>query len=171
MEFGIWQALLAGFAGVLAMMVGMRGAKAMGMTNMPPMPLIIGGMVTDEPDRAKKIGLLTHVVVMGAVVFGLGYAALFAAFGTAGWLSGVAIGAVHGLVVGVVFTMMGAMHPRMQPAAAFSGGTTWRHDGQHLEIEEPGFFGVNYGGGTAVGVVVLHALYGLVLGAVYNAVI
>ena len=49
MEFALAQALLAGLAGVLAMMVGMRIATGMGMTNMPPMPLIIGGMVTDDP--------------------------------------------------------------------------------------------------------------------------
>lgn len=171
MEFEIWPALVAGFVGTMAMTALMKMSSAMGMTNMPGMPLIQGAMFTDDPARAKQIGLLTHVVMMGMVVFGLLYAALFAAFGTAGWLSGLAIGAVHGLVAGVFMKMMGQTHPRMEPVAAFPGGESWRHDAEGLHIAEPGLFAKNYGGATPLGLVMGHAVFGLVLGAVYNALV
>lgn len=171
MEFEIWPALLAGFSGVIAMMLFMRVVTAMGMTNMPPMPLVQGAMVTDDPDTATRIGMFTHAIVGGTVVFGVTYAVLFTAFGTASWTSGALIGVAHGLLMGAGLKPMGAMHPRMLPASAFSGDTAWRHDGQHLEIEDAGLFGVNYGSMTPTVFVLSHVVYGLVLGAVYNAAV
>jgi len=77
MEFNIWAGMLGGFVGTLAMTVMMKASTSMGMTNMPGMPLIQGAMMTDDPDKARKIGMVTHVIVMGTVVFGITYAALF----------------------------------------------------------------------------------------------
>lgn len=171
MEFQIWQALLAGLTGTIAMTLLMRMSIAMGMTNMPPMPLIQGAMATDDPDTAKKIGMFTHVIVMGTVVFGLIYAALFAALGTAGWLTGLIIGAIHGVVAGAFMKMMGQTHPRMEPIANFTGDTTWRHEEGRLRIAKPGLFAINYGGATPMGLLMAHAVYGLVLGAVYAALV
>lgn len=171
MEFAILPALVAGFVGSLAMTVLMKVSTAMGMTNMPGMPLIQGAMFTDDPDRAKMIGMVTHVVVMGTVVFGLLYAALFSWIGTAGWLSGLVIGALHGVVAGMFMTMMGQNHPRMEPVAAFAAGEAWREDADGLHIAEPGLFARNYGKATPVAIVMGHIVFGIVLGAVYAALI
>lgn len=171
MQFEFWPALLAGFVGTLAMTALMRASIAMGMTNMPGMPLIQGAMFTDDPDKAKKIGMVTHLIIMGTIVFGVIYAALFAWIGTAGWLSGLIIGVVHGVVAGVFLKMMGQTHPRMEAAAAFTGEQTWQHDAQGLRIAKPGLFGKNYGAATPMGLVLGHAVFGLVLGAVYAALV
>lgn len=171
MEFNIWAGMLGGLLGTIAMTALMRISIAMGATNMPPMPLIQGAMFTDDPSRAKKIGMFTHMLLMGTIVFGTVYAAIFAALGTAGWLSGLVIGGVHGVIAGLFMKMMGRTHPRMEAAAEFIAGESWRHDSSGLRIARPGLFGKNYGGMTPMGLVMAHAVYGLVLGAVYAALV
>ncbi len=169
MTFSIWAGMLGGFAGTIAMIALMKMASAMGASSMPPMPLIQGAMFTDDPNKAKKIGMFTHIVVMGTLVFGTAYAAIFAALGTAGWLSGLIIGVVHGVLAGVFMKMMGRTHPRMEAAAHFTGGEAWRHDSTGLHIAKPGLFGKNYGPMTPMGLLMAHAVFGLLVGAVYAA--
>lgn len=170
-EFSLLAALVAGFAGSVAMTLTMAMAGSAGMTDMPPMNLIQGAMVTGDEENAKRIGMVTHVLVMGTVVFGLGYAALFTALDTASWIAGIVIGLVHGVVAGVVFAGMGAMHPRMEPAGSLPGGDVVAHDGGRLTIAAPGAFGRNYGTMTPMGLLVGHALYGLVVALVYTALV
>lgn len=170
MEFSILAGLAAGFIGTLAMTVMMKLAGAAGMTDMPPMPVILGAMVTDDRDTAQRIGLVVHVLIMGTVVFGILYGALFAGLGTASWVAGLAIGVVHGLVAGVAMAMMGAMHPRMVAQRGPSGATLDVQAGQ-LRITAPGVFGHNYGPMTPMGLVVGHAVYGLVAALIYQAVV
>lgn len=62
---------------------------------------------------------------MGTVVFGVGYAVLFSVFGTASWLAGIVIGAVHTAVIGLVaMPMTPAVHPRMTREPAFAAPST-----------------------------------------------
>jgi hypothetical protein len=171
MVFDIWAGMLAGFLGTLAMMATTRAATAAGMVQMPPMLLIQGAMATGDPEKARRIGVFTHVVVMGTLVFGLLYAAIFAALGTAGWLTGLTIGLVHGVVSGVLMRMMGAAHPRMEAVSHFAGDETWHREADGLHIAEPGFFGANYGKTTPVGFLMGHAVFGLVVGLVYTLVV
>lgn len=171
MEFNLVIGWVAGLAGAIAMTLLMKMGSSMGMSKMPDMAVIQGAMFTDDERTAKRIGMFTHLGMMGAVVFGTAYAALFAAFGTASWLAGIGIGVVHGLVAGAVgMPMMGSMHPRMKPAE-FLGGATLRSDPSGLRIAEPGFFGRNYGDGTPMGLVMGHAVYGLVVALVYGALV
>lgn len=95
-ELGVVAAHAAGFAGTVVMSLLMNGAKAAGMTNMPPVPLVAGSMMSGDRKKAAATGAMVHFVVMGPVVFGLAYAALFTAFDTDAWWAGLAIGAVHG---------------------------------------------------------------------------
>lgn len=169
-EFEFWQALVAGSIGAVAMTAMMQMSKAMGMTKMPGMDLVQGAMVTDDPQKAKVIGKFTHLIVMGTVVFGLTYAALFTAFDSTTWWVGALIGGVHGVVSGVFMTMMGNTHPRMESAAAFTGEAVEVRGGQ-LRIAEPGFFAKNWGGATPMGIVVGHVIYGLVVALVYGALV
>jgi uncharacterized membrane protein YagU involved in acid resistance len=120
--------------------------------------LLVGGMLTRDEPRARRIGLALHVVVMGTIVFGIAYALLFQALDSDSLLTGLVVGLVHGLLVGVVgMPMMAAIHPRMR---ADAGGFT---------IETPGVFGVRYGGGTPLGLIMGHAVYGIVTAIVYGA--
>lgn len=172
MEFALGPALIAGLAGTIAMTAMMKMAAAAGMTRMPPMSLIQGAMVSDDPKRANGIGMVAHLAMMGTVVFGILYALLFAGFGTASWLAGATIGLVHGLVAGgMAMPMMGSMHPRMEGAAAFTGTTSWTAEEGRLRLREPGLFGRNYGGTTPVGIVAGHVLYGLIAALVYAALV
>lgn len=111
-------------------------------------------------------------VAMGTIVFGLLYAVIFAGLlGTAGWITGLIVGLIHGVVAGVVMKMMGHTHPRMEAAAQFTGGQSWRHDADGIHIAQPGLFAKNYGAMTPVGLLMGHAVFGLVVGIVYAAVV
>lgn len=164
MNFEFWPAVLAGLAGGLVMTALMTMMRKAGKTEMD-MALLQGTMVTGDSSKARPIGLMMHLVVMSAVVFGSVYALLFTWLdvdsGNA-WWSGALIGLVHGLVAGVVMAMMPAMHPRMT-AHATSGSPS----GPNVELKPPGPFAKNYGAATPPGVVMAHVVYGVVVGLVY----
>jgi uncharacterized membrane protein YagU involved in acid resistance len=171
MPFQFVPALVAGFVATVVMTLLMKMARQTGMTQMPSFPLMTGSMLSGQRPTAQKWGVLIHYIVMGTVVFGLIYAALFSAFGTASWLAGLVIGVVHGVVVGgIAMPMMGAIHPRLEPVRV-AGGETVREEGGEVHLVEPGFFGNNWGGMTPIGVVMGHAVYGLVLAIVYSLLV
>lgn len=159
MDFELVPALIAGLTGTVAMTAMMMMGKSVGMTSMD-IALITGGMMTDDEAKARKIGMMLHIVMMGTIVFGIAYALLFQAFDSTSAATGLLIGAIHGVVVGAMaMPMMGAIHPRMQAA------------GQGFHLASPGFMGVQYGKGTPAGLVMGHAIYGLVGALVYGALI
>lgn len=167
--FDIVAALVAGLTATVAMTVLMQASSAMGMTKMPSMALIQGSMFTGDEARAKQIGMVTHVIMMGTVVFGLVYAGLFTAIGSAGPLTGLAIGLAHGVAAGMAMAMMGAMHPRMEAPLVVSDGEVVHATAGEVRLVEPGLFAKNYGSMTPVGLLMGHAVYGLVAALVYNA--
>lgn len=169
MTFEVIPALVAGFVATVVMTAMMTLAGKMGLTQMPPMTLVTGSMMTDDPERARRFGIMIHYIVMGTVVFGLIYAGVFAAVGSASVATGLVVGAVHGVVVGAMaMPMMPAMHPRMfdaPPGGALSTG------GGTVTLSKPGFFGANWGGMTPVGLLIGHLVYGLVVALVYSALV
>ncbi|MEX2618846.1 MAG: hypothetical protein WD250_01385 [Egibacteraceae bacterium] len=167
MEFSVVAGLVAGLIGTAVMTMMMKMAGAAGMTQMPPMELISGSMLTGDETKAKQLGVVVHWIMMGTVVFGLGYALIFSIAGQAGWLLGLGVGVAHGIVVGMVMAMMPVMHPRMSGPAAAGGPVTVDAAGVHLSA--PGPFGVAWGGMTPVGMIMGHAVYGVVVALVYQA--
>jgi hypothetical protein len=158
-DFVVGPALLAGLAGTVAMTAAMVMGRAMGMTSMD-IALISGGMMTGDERRARMLGMVIHFVVMGTVVFGLVYAAVFHWMDSAGWLVGLVVGLIHGVVVGAMaMPMMGAVHPRM------------RGDGAGFRLDAPGFMGMGYGKGTPMGLLLGHVIYGVVVALVYAALV
>ena len=170
--FNLLAALLAGLAGTIAMTAMMRGASAIGVTNMPSMTLIQGTMLTDDVDQANRIGFVTHVVMMGTIVFGIGYAAIFTVVGSASVVTGALIGLGHGIVAGLAMALVGSIHPRMTtPAnATRSEGDVLTTTGGQTALVEPGIFARNYGPMTPVGLVMGHIVFGLVVALVYGAI-
>ncbi len=167
MTFEVIPALVAGLVGTVVMSAMMRAANAAGMTRMPPMPLVVGSMMAGDPARARRLGAMIHYLVMGTIVFGLAYAALFVWFGSAAAVTGIAVGAVHGLVVGAIaLPMLPMMHPRMNGAVDGSPADT---SSGVVVLSAPGFFGARWGGMTPVGLVTGHVIYGLVAALVYGA--
>lgn len=146
-------ALLAGIVATIVMTIVMYLAKGMGMQM--DMPRMLGLMFAgpDQSGLVFGLGLVAHVM-MGAV-FGIVYALGFEALGVeSSWLWGAAFGIAHGVVAGMAMAMMPAMHPRMG-------------DGQVLAA--PGPFARNYGTLMPVGVIMLHVVFGIVVGLVYSA--
>ncbi len=158
MDFETGRAVLGGLVGVIAMTVAMTMGSAMMGIKMD-MPMTLGTMVFPKGTTAWVAGLMMHVV-MGIVLF-LIYAGLIDAFGiettVAGWAG--LFGVVHAMAAGAAFGMMPMVHPRMA-ADGVGGGTT---------VPAPGFFGVRLGATAPMAIVAVHAVFGLVGGAVYAA--
>jgi hypothetical protein len=168
MTFEILPALVAGLAATTVMTVMMTASAKMGMTRMPPMTLVMGSMMSADTDRARRMGTMLHYIVVGTLASGLGYAALFAAFDSASAVTGVLIGAVHGLIVGgMAMPMMPAIHPRM--SGATSDGPVVTEEQGKLALTAPGFFGTRWGAMTPVGLFVGHLVFGLVMALIYTA--
>lgn len=114
------------------------------------------GLMFVGPDNAGLVymlGLMVHLMM--GVIFAIVYAALFDILGVdANWLWGAIFGAVHGVIAGMAFGMMPAMHPRMGPSEVLAA---------------PGLFGVRYGSMVPIGVLLLHVVFGAVVGGVYAA--
>jgi hypothetical protein len=168
MHFDVIAALVAGFVATAAMTVAMGFAKAKGLTRMPSFELMTGSVVSSDLEQARKAGLLIHYGLMGTLVFGTGYGAVFAMLDSSTWLDGLIVGLIHGFVVGVLFLpAMAVVHPRMEPALAGAGGPVIRsRDG--VWLRPPGVLGKDWGDGTPAGVVAGHVVYGVVAALVYG---
>lgn len=177
MDFELLAALAAGLAATVVMTALMTMATRAGLTDMPPMPLVTGAMMTGDRRQAMAFGAVVHYLVMGTAVFGSLYGALFVAIGDASWWIGALIGVAHGLVVGAMFMpMMPTLHPRMSRSAAPArtgldrATVTEQPDGE-VRLAAPGFMGKDWGAMTPAGLVMGHAVYGVVAALVYSWVV
>jgi hypothetical protein len=150
-----WGTLAGGFIGTVVLTSGLRLAQETGMTRMD-LPLLLGTVFTDHRSRANVIGYAVHFV--NGLLFALLYYAVFRAVGHAGWLFGLALGAVHALFAGgaLVGVLLPAIHPRM--------GTPWSDAEETPLLEPPGFMLENYGSRTALGNLLAHLAYGAIVG-------
>lgn len=135
--------------------------------------LIIGTMFVPAGALAYVVGFMVHGMM--SVVFGLIHGAVLAGVGVesagAGVGLGVLFGFVHALIVGMMLGMMPLMHLRMRPeqpklVRAFVGGAP--APDEEL-LDPPGFFALNYPPLTVMGFVMLHIMFGLIVGAIYGA--
>ena len=144
-------AVIAGIVATAAMTALMYMAKAMGIPM--DMPRMLGLMFTRPENKAGTyfVGLMVHF--MNGVIFAIIYAAVFAAVGLAGgWFWGLIFGAVHGVIAGLVMGMMPIVHPRMGPGK---------------ELSPPGLFAKNISPMAPMGLLMLHLVYGAIIGALY----
>ena len=119
------------------------------------LPLILGTVVTPDPDRARAAGFVIHLVV--GQVFALGYAVCFALLGEATWWLGGLLGALHGAVaLMVLIPLLVGIHPRMASNRAGLDSTA--------VLEPPGLLGLNYGAQTPLVTFTAHVAYGTALG-------
>jgi hypothetical protein len=152
----VWGALAGGAVGAVVLASGLRVAQELGWTRMD-IPLLLGTIFTEDRRRANALGYLLHFV--NGLTFALLYAAVFEALGRAGWLLGLALGAVHAAFVGggLANVLLPAVHPRM--------GTPWSDAEETPLLEAPGFMLANYGPNTAAVTFLLHLAYGTIVGA------
>ncbi len=150
--------LLAAFAGTLVLTSLEAGAQQLHLTRMS-IPYLLGTMLTPSRDRAKVVGFLVHLV--NGQLFALLYVAIFHATGSAGIVKGIVLGLLHAAVVLlIVVPLLPSMHPRM--ASLHQGPTDAR------QLEPPGPFALYYGISTPLMVVIAHAVFGAILGGLYQ---
>ena len=144
-------------AGLIAGAV-MSGLLYMGIGMMPRQMrmnlfLMLGTMMVRDRSMAYLAGATMHGAM--SVAFGLVHVALFNAFdletSLAAW--GIIFGLVHWLASGMGLAMVPTMHPLIRRG----------------EMDAPGAFALAYPPMTAVGFLMLHVVYGILVGAFYTA--
>lgn len=124
------------------------------------LPLVLGTIVTDDPDHARVIGFFLHLAVGEG--FALGYAAAFALLDTANWWLGALFGLLQvGVALTILLPLLPGVHPRM--ASDRAGPTSL------AVLEPPGLLGLNYGTETPAVAIVAHLAFGIVLGLLLTA--
>jgi uncharacterized membrane protein len=117
----------------------------------PNFELMLGTWFLDPGRSAWVLGLVMHLALSG--VFGLLYGVVFKHFlGRATPGLGVLIGMVHGTVSGLLMGIVPEFHPRVPEL-----------------FPEPGFWMANIGTWGSVTTIVLHLVFGAIVGAVIAA--
>jgi uncharacterized membrane protein YagU involved in acid resistance len=152
MDWAGWA--LFGLVATAALTGVMITAQLAGLTRLD-LPLVLGTIFTEDPDRARVAGFLAHLVIGQG--FALGYAAAFALLHRATWWLGGLLGLLHvAVALGVLVPVMVGVHPRMASERAGPSSTA--------ALEPPGLIGLNYGAQTPLVAVVAHVVYGISLG-------
>jgi len=132
----------------------MIAAQLAGLTRLD-LPLLLGTIVTEDPDRARVAGFFIHLAIGQG--FALGYAAAFTLLDRATWWLGGLFGLLHvTLALTVLVPLLAGIHPRMASDRAGPSSTA--------ALEPPGLIGLNYGPQTPIVAVVAHLAYGMALG-------
>lgn len=155
-----WQGwALFGLLATAALTVVMIAAQMAGLTRLD-LPLVLGTMLTADPDRARVVGFFIHL--LAGQVFALGYAGTFALLGRATWWIGALLGLLHvAVALTVILPLLPGVHPRMASTRAGPETTA--------VLEPPGLLGLNYGVQTPAVAVVAHLVYGAMLGLLLRA--
>jgi hypothetical protein len=141
--------------GLTALMI----AAQLGGLSRLDLPLILGAMVTPDPDRARAAGFFIHLAA--GQCFALGYAACFALFDHATWWIGGLLGLFHGgVALTVILPMLVGVHPRMASNRAGPRSVA--------VLEPPGLVGLNYGPQTPLVTIAAHITYGVALGSLLS---
>ena len=152
MDWAGWA--LFGLVATTALTAAMIAAQMAGLTRLD-LPLLLGTIVTENPDRARAAGFLIHLGIGEAFAFG--YAASFALLHRATWWLGGLLGLLHAAVaLTVLVPLLAGIHPRMASHRAGPASTA--------ALEPPGLLGLNYGAQTPVVAVAAHLAYGIALG-------
>ncbi len=154
MDFNVGAAIGAGLVATAVM----TAVLYMGIAMMPKqmtmnLLYMLGTMMTRSTTPAYMVGAMMHTMM--GIVFALIHAGVYAGLdiesGLVGW--GLPLGLLHWLVVGMGLGMVGTMHPMMR-----SG-----------EMMAPGVFVKNHPPMTVMGFLMLHLIYGLLVGLLYEA--
>ena len=156
MGFNTGAAVAAGVLAGLIMIIPMY----MGIVMMPrymKMDLLklLGTMMMPLSGITYPVGLMLHLGM--SIVFALIHVALYNAFDITSALAawGILFGLAHAAISGMGFGMMPAMHRGIKDGI----------------IDAPGFMALNYPQVTTIGFVMVHVLFGVLVGTFYEAFI
>jgi hypothetical protein len=156
MDWGGWA--IFGFIATVALTAILVAAQLAGRTRMD-IPMMLGTIVVEDPDRARVIGSLMHLV--NGQFFALFYAAAFTRLDIANVWLGALFGVLHGVAaLTVIIPALPGIHPRMASERQGPEGD--------VVLEPPGLLGLNYGRATAVVTLGAHAVYGSLLGVLLS---
>ena len=149
---------LFGLIATTALTAVMTIAQLAGLTRLD-IPLLLGTIVTEDPDQARVAGFFMHLLVGQG--FALGYAAVFALLGEATWWLGGLLGLLQvAVALTVLVPLLPGIHPRLASARAGRSSTA--------ALEPPGLFGLNYGRETPAVAIAAHLVYGIALGVLLH---
>ncbi len=158
MDYDVAAAVGAGLIGGTAMIVPLYMGRAMMPQQMRmDLFLLLGTMMTPRIDRvmAYMMGAMMHAGA--SILFAFAHVGVFVAADIetdlAAW--GLLFGAVHYMLSGMAMGMMPMMHPLVRAG----------------ELENPGPFALSMGPMTGMGFLMLHLLFGVVVGTLYEAFI
>jgi hypothetical protein len=152
MDWAGWA--LFGLLATAALTAVMITAQMAGLTRID-LPLMLGTLVTEDPDRDRVAGFFIHLAIGQGFAFG--YGATFALLGRATWWIGEA-------------PRCGARRRRPhRPGSAAARGAPPHGVGScrpasTASLEPPGLFGLNYGSQTPAVAIAAHLTHGVALG-------
>lgn len=147
-----------GFVATVALTTILVAAQLAGRTRMD-IPLMLGTILVEDPDRARVVGSLVHLV--NGQFFALFYAAGFAELNRANLWLGALFGVVHGVVaLTLIIPLLPGIHPRM--------ASDRQGPDRDVVLEPPGLLGLNYGRATALVTLGAHVVYGALLGVLLS---
>lgn len=143
----------AGLLGGLAMTAILYMGRAMMPSQMKMNILQLLGTMMFRPTPAVYMaGAMMHAA--NSIVFALIHVGIYEAIdldsNLAAW--GLVFGAVHYMVAGMALGMMPKMHAGIRSGA----------------VQAPGAFAMGYPAGTAMGFLMLHLLFGVLVGVLYD---
>jgi hypothetical protein len=157
MDWAGWA--LFGLVATTALTAVMIAAQLTGLTRLD-LPLLLGTIVTEDPDWARVAGFFIHLVVGQGFAFG--YAATFALLDRATWWLGALLGLLHvAVALTVLVPLLGGVHPRIASDRAGPSSAA--------ALEPPGLLGLNYGPQTPIVAIAAHLAYGIALGVLLTA--
>lgn len=149
MNFG--KAFLAGVVGGVVMSIGLAMGRAMGMP--ANLEMMLGTMMGSQPSTMIWVmGFVMHLIISGliALIYAVGFEYLTH---RSGWLIGVGFGVIHAIIGGIFMGMMPMMHPLIPE-----------------QMPAPGAFMSNLGMMGVIAEIMLHLIYGAIVGAIYTPV-
>lgn len=157
MDWAGWA--LFGLVATTTLTAVMIAAQLAGLTRLD-LPLLLGTVVTEDPDRARIAGFFIHLTIGQGFAFG--YAACFALLDLATWWLGALLGLLHAAVaLTVLVPLLAGVHPRIASDRAGPTSTA--------VLEPPGLLGLNYGPQTPIVTIAAHLAYGIALGLLLKA--
>jgi hypothetical protein len=157
MDWAGWA--LFGLVATAALTSVMIVAQLAGLTRLD-LPLLLGTIVTEDPDRARAAGFFLHLAIGQGFAFG--YEASFVLLDRASWWLGGLLGLLHvAVALTVLVPLLAGVHPRMASQRAGRSSTA--------VLEPPGLLCLNYGGQTPAVAVAAHLVYGVALGVLLKA--
>ncbi len=151
----LFAALAGGFIGTLALTTGLRAATALQLTRID-LPFLLGSAFSENRSRAAALGYALHFGF--GLLFASGYYAIFEAIDEASWWLGALLGLLHALFAGtaLVNLLLPLVHPRMATPLTAANVSPL--------LEPPGFLLLNYGYSTPIVMIIVHLLYGAIVG-------